>query len=257
MINTVKFELIKLIKSPKRFYSLVLSITFLISIVVLSSYNYVNSDFPSYEEFKRNLSFSILHISTSYFFLPVWILIVIGIEFQSGHVSLLTALKGRTYYLICKMFYSFLIVSVFTLASFFAYFLSLIFSPFSWDLTGQDLFLALQFFSVYLTTTFFFLSLVFLTQSPAKGYGYFIGLSILEGFLAPFLSKLLDMRLTFLPIQFLRSLYSIDGKSEMEYYYNPIVENFALILFSTVLSIIVLALVSRHYLKTDLPSLSE
>lgn len=257
MNNLIRYEAIKFIKNPIKLWPLVISSLLIVFGISATAYSYDLNDLPTGEQFDSGVSYLLMSLANSYLFLPIWILIVIGYEFSSGHVSKVITLSGRLPYLKSKLLCIIFLSVLFTLLSITAYLLSYIFSGFTLQESGFGISKILQFFTVYLVNSSLFLAFILFVQSPIKSYGIYFGIGFLENIIALPIDRGLNIEPVFLPTHFMRWLYTVDGSTEMDKYFNPFLGDYLQIMISILVAVITLWLSGRYFLKNDLKILSD
>lgn len=253
---------IEIHKVLQRRYSLGLLIltTLLFPLIVkVVSYLAVIKDGVPEGLFSNNIAFSIIAYTQTYFFLPVWIIMLIGTELSNGHVNRVIFYKSRRFYFLSKIIYCGLVTIYFSLLGILAMVISIKTAPFLSLHVGSSFYI--WFFLQLMLSTFFFsvllLCLVFFIGSPLKTFVIYFMWTFLEGILYSFFDARFSIQLKLLPIHSVRSTFTQNGELQLANYYNPLVENFS-VLFVPIAFICAITIYSYlRFSKSNLPALSD
>ncbi|UII27170.1 hypothetical protein LVD15_01725 [Fulvivirga maritima] len=256
MLKILKYDLKKIEVHPIKLSLFILMPIILTSCIVFISHMHEIDDKPAEGEFASNLLLFILRISTSYFFLPAWIIITTGFEFKNGHISRIIPLLGRVFYLKSKLIHSVLIALLFTIVACISYIISFWISEFNYSYYNLNWQVLTQFFVVFLSYSLLLTFLIIVIKYPWQAFGWFIGIRLIENFLSILLTKLLKLQFSPLPLHLIDHLYSVEG--DYPTYYNPFYNNDIIAPCAVILCLIIIGYASfRYFLHNDLPRLSE
>lgn len=204
-----------------------------------------------------NIAYGIIAYSQLYIFLPVWIIVFPGLELSGGHASRVIFLTSRWFYLSSKIYFCALISLMYTILGL----LTLLIAGYS--LSGLVISAEFVIFFVVqsILSNFVFsvllLCIVLLVRSTIMSFVVYLVLNYIEGLIFVLVDKLWGLKLNGLPFHLVRSFYVRNGESGLINYYNPIFEDWTVLLISGVALIIAWILVCRIFLKSDLPPLSD
>ncbi len=208
--------------------------------------------------FLETIPYNIIKFSQSTFFMPVWILIFMGLEFSNGHVNRIAFFKSRKFYFLAKVGYCALIALIFSLLGSSALLVSIVSSGYSSISIWQSF--SIEFFLTILITSFcyalFLLLFVFVIRSPFVSFVSFIGWQIVEGIGYIAVYRFYDIKLSWLPIQQILQLYALQDNSGKAIYRsilsNPEPTMVTLLFFAA----LTLGLY-YYFIKSDLKPLSD
>lgn len=258
-MDAFRFEILKLF--GRKYVVILLAITtvsFPLLIAVLGRIS-VTANEISEGLYIETMAFYILKISQTYFFLPVYILILCGHEFLIGHVNRVVFLRSRSFYFTAKIIFCLIISVFFTFLGIIALFLSIEFSGFT--SLYADILFYIEFTFTILVTSFLFsillLSIVFVFRSPIVSYVFFVGWDFCEGIVFLMFNRLHNIKLIGLPLHSIRLLYDKDLSHNVESYRRIFSEfEFTIVTpFLLVGSIIIILYL--HFKNSDLKSLSD
>lgn len=201
---------------------------------------------------------AILVYAHSYFFVPVWILILIGIEFSNGHVNKVVFIKSRTFYFDAKLVHCLFVTALFTLLAAISFVISVQFSPYQTLHVEPVSFLLflLQFFVSTFMLCVILLIVALAVRSPVIGFVVYIGWSIIERVTVTVVQGVYDVHLRYLPMQMSRSLYErLEGR-ESEYF-NPFHSDITEVIIPVLVCSVLVFLARRIFSGTQLKALTD
>lgn len=209
-------------------------------------------------QYLDHAAFGIISFSSFYLFLPVWILIVSGIEFTNGHYSLVIFHKSRWFYFCSKVVYCLMISVYFSLLGLISLLLIQKTAPFSITISVQVFIeFFIQSFITFFSLSLFQLSIIFFTRNPITGFIVYFFISFGERMIYTLLMKIYSIDLFYLPLHLLNSFYVRSGEVKSENYYNPFSDFDPRIALLPVLLLFTLGLTYLWLIKKDIKSLSD
>lgn len=255
----VRFEFSKVLK--KQFSAILLGSTiilFPIIIKIISHLNIVKDGVPE-GLFPQHVAYGVLGYSQLYFFLPVWIIIFIGLELSNGHASRVVFAKSKRFYFLLKLTYCGIISIFFSLLGLISLLIALETSPF--QELNVTIFFYLDFLSqmmlLNLTFSIFLLNITFIFRSAMATFTIYLVWSFVEGIIFTALESIYNLKVKWLPLHLIKSLYVRDGDASIDNYFSPLREDFTL-LFTPISFVLILTLiVYKYFLKSDLKPLTD
>lgn len=254
----IRLELHKFFKSRWPWVLLVCTALIFPTLVkVISSLSATQDNLPE-GTFAAEVAHAVLLYAHSYFFIPVWIITLIGIEFSNGHVNKVIFIKSRTFYFDAKLVHCLFVTALFTFFAAIAYVISVQFSPYR-SLTIEPVVFAmflLQFFVSTLILCVVLLMLTMIVRSPTIGFVVYIGWSVIERVTVTLVNSVYHVQLRYLPLQLSRSLYErFDGR-ESEYF-NPFQSSLAEVIAPVLIGIVLVWVARRIFANTELKALTD
>lgn len=255
----ILFEYQKIINKRSSF-SLLLATTILfpiaLKVLLILDVREANITISTYANYTAYAILGLCHI---YFSLPVWAIIFVGLEFGQGHVHRVIFLRGRKFYFFSKITYCILISTFFTVLGLITSVWIVQTSPFE-ALHVDGLFYINLFIQLFLSSfglSVLLLLLVTMVQSPIVAFVIFSIWGFVEGILFRIVDKVYDIKLGFLPLHLVRTVYCQQGDPKLENYYllfdEGIIHTIPLIGFTSILIFIIY----KRILGISLNSLSD
>jgi hypothetical protein len=258
-MSVINFEINKILS---RRYSLVLLLVTIIlfpAIVKVISYLNVVKDNVPEGLFTNNVAFGIITYTQTYFFLPVWIIVLVGHELTNGHVNRVIFTKSRNFYFVSKLSFCGIVTILFSFLGTVALVISVKTSPFT--SLPVNPFYYLQFLVQLSASTLLFcillMGLVFIIRSPIKTFVVYFIWTFTEGILFSIFEGIYNIELKWLPLHLVRTLYLKNGEAQLNNYYNPFVDNFELLIAPFGFILLITIITYKLFLKTNLPALSD
>ncbi len=257
-MNYLTFEIFK-ISSRKWMIILLLANIVLLPLIVAIL---VKLEFSSGEisegNFLENAAYGIISISTIYFFVPLWILIFIGIEFSNGHTNLVVFHKSFKFYFISKIAYCFLVSLFYCILGLFSLLIIHLTAPFKLEAsTVFYMSFITQSFFTFFSISLMLMALVFLVGSPIIAFVSYFVISFTESILFLIGKKIYAFDLFFLPFHISRLLYLKNGEGKSENYYVLFYDYHNQILILPVFLLIILYATYWYFIRRDLKPLSD
>lgn len=234
-------------------------ITILLPIItrILTNLNFT-SGHTTEGQYLEHAAYGIISFSTFYLFLPVWILIVIGIEFTNGHYSLVIFHKSHWFYFCSKVSYCLMVSVYFSVLGLISLLIIQKTAPFSIT-TSVSVFIEffIQAFITFFSLSLFQLLIIFFTRSPIIGFIVYFFISFGERMVYTILIKIYSIDLFYLPFHLLNSFYVRSGDVKMENYYNPFFEFDSSVIIQPFFLLFVLGLTYQWLIKRDVKALSD
>lgn len=201
----------------------------------------------------------IINFSQSYFFIPVYVLIFCGQEFSGGHVSRVVFLKSRKFFFASKVAYCCLISFLFSFLGLAALLLSQQFSGFTGLAVSIAFYLeyVLSFFISSFAFSILLLALVFVLRTPWISYIAFIAWQTVEAIIFQIFYRLYNLKLIWLPFQSVKLLFNKTIENTDGSYRRLFIEFDYILIFPFAFIIILIFLLYKYFLITDLKSLSD
>jgi hypothetical protein len=257
-MNYLYFEWIKL-RSRKWIWALaaIYIIGLPLAIKLVAGVSYLKKEVAE-GQFMEFAAFGFINFSCLYLFIPLWIILMIGIEFGNGHVNQVVFNTSSKHYFITKLVYCFLIAVTFCVLGTITMGLVHITAPF--DITVPISFYGVfifQSFFTFLSVALLFMTIVFLTRSIAVALITYFLLSFAEDTAFIFVKKMHAINLFFLPFHIVNVLYVKGGETLTSNYYN-LFQNFdSRVLWLPVFLILMLWLTYIDFTKRELKPLSD
>lgn len=180
-MNPFHLELSKIIGRKSSWWIiLITSLTFLGTIKIVS-YLSVTQDKMPVGLFVDSLQMAILQFSIGFTFLPLWIAISIGSEFQSQHVNLVVFNTSKRAYFTSKLAFILIASLYFTFLSICAYWLALYTNPIEINLPPNSIFVfCFQSLVTNLFGSILMLTVAFIASTPIFSILFFWILSMIE-----------------------------------------------------------------------------
>lgn len=203
-------------------------------------------------------AYSAITFPTGYFFIPVWILILIGMEFSNGHVARITFLKSKKFYFLAKVSYCVMVSIYFTILAVVTFAFVEFTASFQIDSSLQFYIgFAAQAFYTFLSISLLLLAFIFLVKSPVIGFVGYILIHMFEGLLYTALKGFFSLDLYLLPIQSTNIFYVRSGVQKADNFYNPFIEFSPLFLFQPLIISTLVWLAYTVFMKKDIEQLSD
>ena len=258
-MEIIKFEIQKILY---RRYSLMLLIgtTILLPAIVkiISHLNAVEDKTPE-GLFADNLAFSIITYTQTYFFLPLWIIVFVGNELSYGHANRVAFCKSRHFYFGAKLIYCGIIALFFSIVGLITLVLSIKTSPYTHLQLPASLYTGFffQLLSSSLMFALLLLCLVMIIRSPLKTFIVYFVWTVVEGIIFTAFDRLLHIKMSWLPLHLVRTLYSMNGELELNNYYRPGIEDTIQVILAIGFILIITYFTNRAFMKSNLPVLSD
>ena len=209
--------------------------------------------------FINNVAFGIIALSQTYFFLPVWIIVMIGGELSSGHVNRVAFAKSRRFYFLSKIFFCGLVTLFFSILGLLSLVIAVKTSPFeqldlSWIFTLE--FLVQLMFATF-AYSILLLCLVLLFRSPIITFVAYFAMNFLEAIAFQAFKGIYNTELSWLPLHLIRTLYCLDGEVVLISYYNPFTEDASSLIVPFGFVLVLILISWLRFSKSDLKPLSD
>lgn len=202
--------------------------------------------------------YGIIRLTTSYFFIPIWILVLIGQEFSNGHVNLVVFHKSYWYYFMSKIYFSIIASVIFTVIGVIS--VALVHQAAPLGLFIPEFFyitLVCQLFFTFLGTSVVLMCIIFLIRSPVIGFVFYLVLSFTEGIVFLIVKKLYEIDLYLLPLHIPRLLFLRNGEPKFENYYNPFTNFDSIVMLVPIYLLALLIITYLMFKKINLKPLSD
>jgi hypothetical protein len=210
--------------------------------------------------FANNVASVVILFSQSYTFIPVWMLLLAGLEFTSGHVNRVAFMKSRGYYFMSKLAFTAIVTLLFSVLGIIAFMISTETSPFRdfhAPFTFYLQFLA-QLFLVSLAYSALLLCLIFWLRSPIIAFVIYFAWNTVESIGFTLFQKLYHTELTWLPFHLINTLYLRNGESGISNdYYNPLAESPTSVVAPLAMVAVILFFTYKIFIRRDLKPLSD
>jgi hypothetical protein len=208
--------------------------------------------------FAINVATTVLLFSQTIVFIPIWMIVLVGLEFSSGHVNRVVFIKSREYYFLSKVAFTVLVTLFFSVLGIIAFTVATETSPFKFFHVPLDFYISFfaQLFTATLAYCILLLCLVYWLRSPVIAFVVYIAWSMVDGITYSVFKSLYNVELI-LPLQFVRTLYMKGGEIDPKNYYNPFVESPALVIGPLVMVGAILFFTYRIFIRRSLKPLSD
>ncbi|MBX2894961.1 MAG: hypothetical protein KF856_03450 [Cyclobacteriaceae bacterium] len=257
-MNYVYFEWIKL-RSRRWIWALaaVYIIGLPIAIKMITGVSYLKKEIAE-GQFMEYAAFGFINFSCLHLVIPLWIILLIGIEFGNGHVNQVVFNASSKHYFISKLVYCFLIALTFSVLGTITMGLVHVTAPF--DITVPVSFYGVFIFQslfTFLSVALLFMSIIFLTRNIAVALVTYFLLSFTEGMVFMFVKKIYSIDLFFLPFHVVNVLYVKGGSTATANYYNLFQDFDSRVLWLPVSIILLVWLTYIDFTKRELKPLSD
>lgn len=258
-MNIFSFELQKVL--TRRYVLLLLIITLVIFPIVIKVIAHLHSTEESAVEglYAEQVCFLIIGFTQSYFFIPVWIFIFVGQELSSGHVNRIAFAKSRKFYFFSKVAYCAMLTVFFTIIGFIALLISTQTSVFK-DLQ-VPLFTYYQFILLMTISTLlyslFLLCITFFLRTAMASYVFYLIWQVVDSLGYLLVDRMYGVKLYWLPIHLVKSVYSRNGEGTLTSFYNPFLENPASLVLPILFIVALVAVTYYKFVKSDLATISD
>lgn len=255
----LRLELHKLFRSRLSLILLIFTVCLFPVILKIVSHLTATTDNVPEGLFPDKVANAILVYAQSYFFVPVWILLVIGTEFANGHVNKIVFIKSRTYYFDSKLLYCILVTFMFTILAALTFFISIQFSPYKFlsvDPVYFGLFIAQFAVSTFLQCTIL-LILVLILRSATVSIIVYLGWSFIESIAVTLIKGFYGIHLKYLPMQIPKSLYTKFETHRSTVYFNALSSNLFEVAALLLVCAVGLILFRRSFSSTQFKPLSD
>lgn len=255
------FKLELAIWTHRRWLVVITIITWILLPLICLGSNYIGFKTNELAEgdFFQTQAYLYLNLVQIMLFLPVWTLILGGLEWTYGTAQRRILLDSRFGYWISRMIHAFLVSGYFTITGILTVLLALKFSPFGpLSIPVEALFfLLLQFFIVMLYLALVMETLVLITRSAFISIAIYIGWGIVENILVILITNTTSIKPIFLPLHNLQKLYLVNGSRGLENYRNPIPDELWTLLLPTATVWIIIFIGYLVYFKREIKGLSD
>jgi hypothetical protein len=257
MMSLLHFELFKL-KRRLPFGLLILTLIFFPALIKVLSYLNAADNFIPEGSYVEETAFGIIKSASMHTFLPVWILVIIGIEFSNGHVQRVVFFKNREFYFIAKLLWCLVVSSFFSLLSVFSLWLCVFSSPYSSLVVPHNFYFGFFFQTVfsYTTLSLILLPIVFFIKDVIVSFVVYFVLNGIEGVIYMVAKGLYQIDLYFLPFRLPKFFYASPNETR-ELYISPAQMGSWFMLVILAILILVLGLTYIHFKKISLKGLSD
>ncbi len=204
------------------------------------------------------IAYTTIAYAQAMFFIPVWIVSMVGREIQSAHASTVSSITSREHYFSSKITYC-LITCVFfssvgTLGFLAAAAVCGILPKVTFGFVAGHL---VQQFVAHITFCSILLLIVFVVKNPAIAFVVYLVWNFAEGLAFTVVNGLYEIRAWWLPLHLLRTLYVTDGDPQAANFHNPIFSGNFLFVSPIMFAAFVTVLTKEIFLRSDLPVLSD
>lgn len=241
-----KIEIFKILK--RRFQLILLLLTTIGYPILINVYITI-----SLEENLSNgdVAGSVIMLTTSIIFLPLWVTIFVGQEFAMSYVARFALTHSRSQYFLSKIIYCFLISTYFTVLTFVTLLVSL---------NGDSSFfggLVPQLWITYTLYSILSLCIVFLVRTPILSTVLVYFLPQLDNIIFMVGIKVFNNRIRLGPFEVIRTLYS-ESTEGFRVSYSNLFFSDPLSIFLPIVYVLIITLISyRYFLARDLKMMSE
>lgn len=255
----LRLELHKFLHSKLSLVLLIFTVIVFPTLLKIMSHLTATTDNVPEGLFPDKLANAILAYSQSYFFIPIWILVLVGIEFSNGHVNKLVFIKSRAYYFQSKLLYVGLVTLLFTVLAALTFTISVKFSPYTFLEINPSYFalFILQFAASTLLLGVILMMLVFTFRSPIRAFLVYLGWTFIEGIVVALVKGLYGIHLKYLPMQIPKSLYQKYENDRSVVYFNAFSTNFVEVGIVLLFSLVAVLLFRSLFLKSELKPLTD
>lgn len=233
--------------------------TILLPIVtrILANLNFTSGQ-TAEGQYLDHAAFGIISFSTLYLFLPVWILIVVGMEFTNGHTTLVIFHQSRWFYFCSKIVYCLMISGYFSLLALVSVFIIQATAPVDIPVYGTFfLEFFIQAFVTFFSHSVFLLAIIFFTRSPILGFVVYFFITFCEQMVYKIMIKIYGIDLFYLPRHLLNSFYVKSGEQETENYYNPFTDFDPTVILLPFMVFFLLYVTWQGFIRRDSKPLSD
>lgn len=228
-----------------------------IVIRMLTNLSYLDEEI-SQGQFMESAAYGFITYSSFYIFLPLWIIVGIGIEFNNGHVNLVVFNTSYNSYFKSKFIYCLLISLAFCFLGAITIVIVQLSAPF-------DVESSLNFYGVFIFQSFFtFLSIsllamfiTFIARNIAIAFVTYFLLLFADGMTFMIVRKLYDNELFYLPFHITNILYVKGGDKTVDNYYNFFQEPDSRAIILPFFLIIILSITYWDFTRRELKLLSD
>lgn len=217
---------------------------------------HVRDDGPSAEQLPYDVAFGFIQFSQAFFFIPVWIVVFVGLELSNGHANRVVFAKSRKYYILSKIYYCLIICSFFTLLAI----ISFVIISRALALHVETLFyfqFVIQFLLAAILISAFLLGLTFLLKSPLVTYVVYVGWSTIEGLIYTFFKAVYGVKLFWLPVHLIISVYAREGDRMLQNYFNLELATLPKLALPIVFASAIILAIYYFFPKSNLKPLSD
>ncbi|MCZ8020215.1 MAG: hypothetical protein O9302_03290 [Cyclobacteriaceae bacterium] len=258
-MSILQFELNKVLS--RRFTLILLIATCILfpSIIkVIAHLNVIKDNVPE-GLFVNNISFAIIFYAQSYFFIPVWIIAIVGNELTNGHVNRVTFIKSRDFYFSSKLLFTLSLSLLFAILGVLSLIFSVTTSPFKYLQVEFSYYLV--FFIQLLFSCLYFsillLCITFILKSPIKVFITYFLMTFLEGIIFSIFESIYKIELKWLPFHLVKTIYLRNGDSKLSNYYNPFLEDFNSLVLPTIFVVAITFITYKIFIKSNFATLSD
>lgn len=230
------------------------------AIIVVGSHMELRDAFKPPEVFLREIAYATISFSQTIVFIPIWIIFFVGSELTGGHAQRVSFLRGRRFYVTCKIAYCVLVGLFFSMIGLISIVLTVLFSPAFSDYELSGGFLLSYFIQATVAAISFSLLLlcfVFVMKSPIITFVFFFIWTFVETASSTIFRNVFEVELKYLPFKFIKLLYLTNGVEKTTNYYNPFEDDIVLIIPTLGFVLVILGMAWFYFPKSNLKPLSD